>query len=124
MSSARTRSKPLRLACFALLCALCAGTATAPRPGAASEAGYAIWVAGKVLDVDARHGRLRVLHGPTETAGAGVEECFVPGPALERIRPGMEIEAQVDSRRHPWRVLHLHVMLRTSPRRSPAPQLV
>ncbi len=118
MSSARTRSRPLRAASLALLCALGAGVAAA-RPGAASEAGYDIWFAGTVLVVDARHGRLRVRHGPTETAGPGVEDCFVRGAGLARIRPGMEIVAQVDSRRRPWRVLHLRVMLR-APRRSRA----
>ncbi|HTD37558.1 MAG TPA: hypothetical protein VK669_08580 [Candidatus Limnocylindrales bacterium] len=80
-------------------------------PCAASERGYDVWFAGQVLAVDAHHERLRIARGPTETAGRGIEECVVVGAALKQLRPGMLIEAQADTRRRPWRILHLRVML-------------
>ena len=85
-------------------------------PGVAHDAaGYEIWFAGKVLSVDIRGGRLRVAHGPTETLGRGVEDCVLRGPGLAHLHAGMEILAQVDSRRHPWRVLHLRVLYEVRP---------
>ena len=88
----------------------CIGTLnTAPCLG--SERGYDVWFAGQVLSVDARRERLRIARGPTETAGRGVEECVAIGPTLKQLRPGMLIEAQADTRRRPWRILHLRLML-------------
>ena len=81
-----------------------------PEPARANEAGYNVWFAGRVVSVDARAGRMRIARGPTETAGRAVEDCFVSGADLSLVRPGMRIEAQADTRRRPWRVLHLHVM--------------
>jgi hypothetical protein len=83
-------------------------------PCLGSERGYNIWFAGQVLSVDAHRGRLRIARGPTETAGRGIEECVVTGANLKLVRPGMRIEAQADTRRRPWRVLHLRVMRRTN----------
>lgn len=90
------------------------------RPSVASERGYDLWFAGVVVAVDVRHGRLRIARGPIETAGRRVEECIVAGANLDVIRPGMLVEAQADTRRRPWRVLHLRVMQRL---RVPAPHL-
>jgi hypothetical protein len=81
-------------------------------PCRANEPGYDVWFAGHVLSVDAHRGRMRIARGPTETSGRAVEECVVGGAALRFVRPGMLIEAQADTRRRPWRVLHLRVMER------------
>ena len=80
------------------------------RPCLGSEAGYEEWFAGRILAVDAHSGRLRIARGPTETAGRGIEECVVPRTDLRLVRPGMQVEAQADTRRRPWRILHLRVM--------------
>ena len=81
-------------------------------PCAGNEPGYNIWFAGRVLSVDTHRGRLRIARGPTETAGRAVEECVVTGASLKLVRPGMRVEAQADTRRRPWRVIHLRVMRR------------
>jgi len=95
-----------------LLAILAAGVCGAAlrTPCAANEAGYNVWFAGRVIAVDAGRGRLRVARGPTETSGPRIEECVVTGADLHAVRPGMRIEAQADTRRRPWRVLHLRVM--------------
>ena len=80
------------------------------QPCTASEPGYEVWFAGHVLSVDVQRGRLRIARGPTETAGPGIEECTVANANLKLLRPGMDIEAQADTRRRPWRVLHLRIM--------------
>jgi hypothetical protein len=82
------------------------------RPCLGSEPGYDVWFAGRVLSVDPHRERVRIARGPTETAGRGVEECVVAGTDLRLVRPGMLIEAQADTRRRPWRLLHLRVMER------------
>ena len=84
-------------------------------PCRANEPGYDVWFAGNVLSVDQHRGRMRIARGPTETSGAAVEECTVTRAALKLIRPGMLIQAQADTRRRPWRVLHLRVMSRNAP---------
>ena len=86
-----------------------------------SERGSEIWFAGQVLSVDAHRQRLRVARGPTETAGRGVEDCVAVGAVLKLLRPGMQIEAQADTRRRPWRILHLRVMLERKRTRSDGP---
>jgi hypothetical protein len=100
---------------IALVCRILASVAFAAtlsaQPCAASERGYDVWFAGQVLAVDAHRERLRIARGPIETAGRGIEECVVVGAALKQLRPGMLIEAQADTRRRPWRILHLRVML-------------
>ncbi|HEY4439347.1 MAG TPA: hypothetical protein VGN14_02770 [Candidatus Elarobacter sp.] len=101
-----------RRALSAILATGACGAALGILPCAANEPGYNVWFAGRVLSVDASRGRLRVARGPTETAGRGVEECVVDGADLRNVRPGMRIEAQADTRRRPWRVLHLRVMRR------------
>jgi len=75
-----------------------------------------MWFAGRVLSVDADRGHLRVARGPTETTGRGVEDCVAAGAGLKLVRPGMLIEAQADTRRRPWRILHLRVMHRKDAR--------
>jgi hypothetical protein len=106
-----------RRALSAILATGACGAALGVLPCAANEPGYNVWFAGRVISVDASRGRLRVARGPTETAGRAVEECVVGGAAdLRSVRPGMRIEAQADTRRRPWRVLHLRVM-----RRMPVP---
>lgn len=97
-----------RRACLLIAPVLCAFLAFAA-PARAGELGYAIWFSGQVLTVDRHRGTLRVAHGPTETAGAGVEECLLTRRALKHLRPGMEIEAQADTRHRPWSILHLRI---------------
>jgi hypothetical protein len=87
----------------------------------ANEPGYDVWFAGHVVSVDPHRGRMRIARGPTETSGRAVEECVVGGPALRLIRPGMLIEAQADTRRRPWRVLHLRVMERRAAPQATSP---
>jgi hypothetical protein len=105
MTSRRVRAILAGAACVATLSA---------RPCLGSDRGYDVWFAGHVLSVDAHRGRLRIARGPTETAGRGIEDCVVPGAALKYVRPGMGVEAQADTRRRPWRILHLRVMKRKS----------
>jgi len=93
-------------------------------PVLADEPGYAVWFAGRVLSVDPHRERLRIARGPTETAGPGIEECVVAGAGLKLVRPGMLVEAQADTRRRPWRLLHLRVMERREHRPAVAPQTV
>jgi hypothetical protein len=90
-------------------------------PCRASEPGYDVWFAGHVLSVDSHRGRMRIARGPTETSGRAVEECLVPGAALRLVRPGMMVEAQADTRRRPWRVLHLRVMEHRGGPHGPSP---
>lgn len=89
--------------------------AAAFSPAAARERGSDIWFAGTVLSVDAPHGRLKVMRGPIETAGPAVEDCVVTNAALKSVRSGMSIMAQADTRRRPWRVLHLRIFERRPP---------
>ena len=104
-----------------LIAAACVFTMTS-RPSLGGEPGYDVWFAGRVISVDAQRGRLRIARGPTETAGAGVEECLVTSANLKLVRPGMQIVAQADTRRRPWRVLHLRVMeLKTTRPRDATP---
>lgn len=103
---------------FALAAGLFA-TAVGGRPCLGSEPGYDVWFAGQVLSVDAHRDRLRIARGPTETAGPAVEECVVARTNLALIRPGMLIEAQADTRRRPWKLLHLRLMERM-PQRLPS----
>ena len=102
-----------------LTAVVCLGPLVA-RPCLGSESGYAEWFAGRILTVDAHSGRLRIARGPTETAGRGIEECVVPGANLRLVRPGMQVEAQADTRRRPWRILHLRVMERRRAQPEPA----
>jgi hypothetical protein len=80
-----------------------------------------VWFAGHVLSIDPHRGRMRIARGPTETSGRAVEECVVGGRALRLVRPGMLIEAQADTRRRPWRVLHLRVMEHREAPQGPLP---
>ena len=86
----------------------------AARPALGGEPGYDVWFAGRILSVDVHRERVRIARGPTETAGRGIEECVMAADGLKRIRPGMMVEAQADTRRRPWRLLHLRVMHRKS----------
>jgi hypothetical protein len=104
----------MRLRAF-LAAAACVATLSA-RPCLGAERGYDVWFAGRVLTVDAHRGRLRIARGPTETEGRGIEECVVAHADLRLVRPGMQIVAQADTRRRPWRILHLRVMERKSTR--------
>ena len=104
----------------ALVAALVCLTPLIACPCLGSESGYAEWFAGRILTVDAHSGRLRIARGPTETAGRGIEECVVPGANLRLVRPGMQVEAQADTRRRPWRILHLRVMERRRAQPEPA----
>lgn len=76
---------------------------------AADEPGYNMWFAGQIVSLDARRGTLRIARGPTETAGPGIETCTMIGRPLRRLRDGMEVEAEADTRRRPWRILHMRV---------------
>ncbi|GAC1659299.1 MAG: hypothetical protein NVS4B13_03700 [Candidatus Elarobacter sp.] len=101
-----TRSGSVRVAFVA---AVCVGTLVA-RPCFGSEPGYVVWFAGQVLSVDAHRGRVRIARGPTETSGRGIEDFVAASTALKLVRPGMQIEAEADTRRRPWKILRLRVM--------------
>lgn len=94
--------------------ALC-GLTVAGSAGAASD-GYEIWFSGRVLSVDRPHGLVRILRGPTETSEAGIEDCVLRNRSLRAIAPGMDVRAEADTRRHPWRILHLRIYRRTKTR--------
>jgi hypothetical protein len=79
------------------------------QPAAAADQGYDIWFSGRVMSVDYRHGIVRIVRGPTETAGPGIEDCRMRRAALDRLRPGMFVEAQADTRRRPWHILHMRI---------------
>ncbi len=97
--------------------ALAVVLATAPRPAAASEPGYQTWFAGHVLSVDPKRGTLVIARGPTQTSGPAVEVCTLSRHPLGRLRAGMQVEAQADTRKRPWRILHLRIFeFRSRPR--------
>jgi len=83
-----------------------------PQPAAASDQGYDIWFSGRVMAVDQQRGTVRILTGPTETAGPGIEDCRLRRAALNRLRPGMLVEAEADTRRRPWHILHMRIFER------------
>jgi hypothetical protein len=105
----------------AFLAAIGVVATTVAGPCLANEPGYDVWFAGHVLSVDRHRGRMRIARGPTETSGRAIEECQMGGPALRLVRPGMLIEAQADTRRRPWRVLHLRVMEHRAAPHGPSP---
>jgi hypothetical protein len=78
-------------------------------PASATEPGYNMWFAGQVLSVDSQHGLLRIARGPTETAGPAVETCTMRTGPLQRVHAGMQVEAQADTSRRPWRILHMRI---------------
>jgi len=90
-------------------------------PALGSERGYELWFSGHVLHVDDRRGTVRIARGPTETAGPGIEDCVMPGPRLRQVRPGMDVFVQADTRRRPWRILHLRVYRYKVTPRNPHP---
>ncbi|GAC1582912.1 MAG: hypothetical protein NVS3B28_01350 [Candidatus Velthaea sp.] len=92
--------------------ALAFAIALPPQAAVATEPGYNIWFAGRVVSVDHLRGTLRIARGPTETAGPAIETCTMKRGSLKRIRRGMEVEAQADTHRHPWRILHLRIFER------------
>jgi hypothetical protein len=79
------------------------------QPALGYDQGYDIWFSGRVLSIDQHRGTFRIARGPTETAGPGIEECAIKRRALDRLRPGMVVEAQADTRRRPWKILHLRI---------------
>ena len=79
----------------------------------ANVRGYDIWFSGHVLSIDLRQSSVRIARGPTETAVAGIEDCLLPRGPLMVLRPGMEVEAEADTRRRPWTILHLRIVERT-----------
>ncbi|HEX3462720.1 MAG TPA: hypothetical protein VHS78_01535 [Candidatus Elarobacter sp.] len=93
------------LAALALACVLGA----APRTASATEPGYHTWFAGHIVSIDAKRGTLVIARGPTETSGPAVELCTLHHGPLKRLRAGMQVEAQADTRRHPWRILRLRI---------------
>ncbi len=93
----------LALPTFVLAFICVAGSAAADEPG------YNVWFAGQIVSLDARRGTLRIARGPTETAGPGIEACTMMRKPLRRLRDGMEVEAEADTRRHPWRILHMRI---------------
>jgi hypothetical protein len=100
----------MRMRVFAFLAAAACVATLFARPSLGAEPGYDVWFAGRVLAVDADRGRLRIARGPTETEGRGIEECVVAHADLKLVRPGMQVVAQADTRRRPWRILHLRVI--------------
>jgi hypothetical protein len=83
-----------------------------PLPAAAADQGYNIWFSGRVVSVNYEGGTVRIMRGPTETAGPGIEDCRLRRTALNRLRPGMLVEAQADTRRRPWHILHMRIFER------------
>ena len=100
----------MRRSTFTLACA----AAMLAQPALGDNRGYAIWFSGRVLAVDHNRGMVRIARGPTETAGPAVEDCQLKRKALERLRPGMIVEAQADTRRRPWKILHMRIFERRS----------
>jgi hypothetical protein len=88
------------------------------QPSFGDEQGYNIWFSGRVLSVDHQRGTVRIARGPTETAGPAVEVCALKRRALNRLRPGMVVEAQADTRRRPWKILHLRIFQRANALRT------
>ena len=82
------------------------------QPAVGSDRGYEIWFSGRVLSVDHHRGMVRIARGPIETAGPAVEECEIRRGALDRLRPGTVVEAQADTRRRPWHILHMRIFER------------
>jgi hypothetical protein len=82
------------------------------QPALGIDQGYDIWFSGRVLSVDHHGGTVRIARGPTETAGPAIEVCAIKRTALNRLRPGMVVEAQADTRRRPWKILHLRIFQR------------
>lgn len=83
-----------------------------PHAVRAAEPGYNIWFAGRVVSVDRTRGTLRIARGPTETAGPAIETCAMKRASLDRLRRGMDVAAQADTHRRPWRILHLRIFER------------
>jgi hypothetical protein len=79
------------------------------QPSIGAEAGYDIWFSGRVLSIDHQRELVRIARGPTETAGPAIEVCALKRQALNRLQPGMVVEAQADTRRRPWKILHLRI---------------
>lgn len=88
------------------------------RPSVAAEPGYDIWFSGRVLSVDHLRGMVLIARGPTETAGPAVEMCALKRRALNRLQPGMIVEAEADTRRRPWKILHLRIFQRADTLRA------
>ena len=108
--------KANRVRAFALLLVL----ASAGTVAVAAEPGYDIWFAGKIVSVDHRHGTLLIARGPTQTSGQAIEVCRLERGPLHRLRAGMSIMAEADTRSHPWRIIHLRIFKNTvdRPRQS------
>ena len=98
-----------RIRAFALLLAL----ASAGTCAFAAEPGYDIWFAGKIVSVDHRHGTLLISRGPTQTSGQAIEVCRLERGPLHRLRAGMSVMAEADTRSHPWRIIHLRIFKNT-----------
>jgi len=94
-----------RVRAFALLLVL----ASAGTSAVAAEPGYNIWFAGKIVSVDHRHGTILISRGPTQTSGQAREVCRLERGPLHRLRAGMSIMAEADTRSHPWRIIHLRI---------------
>lgn len=109
MGVERVRRYALSIACAFLVFA---------QPSLGAEQGYDIWFSGRVLSVDQHRGTVRIARGPTETAGPAIEVCALKRRALKRLRPGMVVEAQADTRRRPWKILHLRIFERANSLRA------
>ncbi len=92
---------------FALALALLYILSPQPRLICASQSGYDMWFAGRIIGIDVHRARLRILRGPTETADSAIVECEMPRRALRKLHVGMEISAEADTRHTPWRIFHL-----------------
>jgi len=76
-------------------------------PAAAEQPGYLVTVVGPVVSVDRLRAKIVLHHGMLETTPAGDEVCLVPRRLLRYLRPGMDVTATADTRRHPWRLTQL-----------------
>ncbi len=108
-----------RVRAFALLLVLIgAGTLAV-----AAEPGYDIWFAGKIVSVDHLRGTLLIARGPTQTSGEAMEVCRLERGPLHRLRAGMIVMAQADTRSHPWRIIHLRIFKNNVDRPQPSSRI-
>jgi hypothetical protein len=107
-----------------LLAALGLSFGVVPSGAVATEPGYNMWFAGHVLSVDFQRETFVIARGPTQTSGPAVEVCKLSRKPLRRVRVGMDVEAQADTHRRPWRILHLRVFKINMSHKNPVVDLV
>lgn len=107
---------PFRLVVWASAVALLVPALAAP--AGAEQGGYLVTVVGRVISVDRGGSKIVLHHAMLETTPAGDEVCLVPRRLMRYLRPGMNVTATADTRRHPWRLTqlqHFHADDRVGP---------